>query len=91
MTSETKKVGIRIIAFNRKSESVAMEVTIAPVELLELRRLAGLPEDLDAAVRGIDLTEQHLPTIDKWIRQALDLHKYNIMFDEILMPYDYDP
>ncbi len=83
MTDSKKEFAtIRVEAFDRKSEFIAMELVIAPVDLIELRRLAGLPEDLDTAVGGIDLKPEHLPKIRQWIDEVLDSGRYDIQFSE---------
>jgi len=73
---------IRVEAFDRKTEFIAMELKIAPIPLLELRRLADLPEDIDSAVGGIDLKSEHLPKIREWINMVLDSDRYDIQFSE---------
>ena len=78
------------MAFNRKTDLVAMELRIAPVDVIELRRLAGLPEDLDTAVGGIDLNSKHIQKIEQWISEVLNTDRYCVQFDETALPFDFD-
>ena len=73
---ESRKVTIRINAFDRKTEFIAMELHIAPVDVIELRRLAGFPDEFDHVVGGIELKPQHLPRIRQWIDEVLDLNRF---------------
>ena len=86
---ETEFATIRVRAFDRKSEFIAMELHIAPVPLVELRRLAGLPDRIDFPVGGIDLKPHHLPKIRQWIDDVLDTTRFDVMFSEGALPHDY--
>ena len=86
----TRRVGFRIVAFDRQTEWAAMELRIAPIDVIELRRLADLPDDLDTVLGGIDLKPAHIPTIKQWIEEVLDSKKYDVQFEETALPPSFD-
>ena len=84
-------VVLRIDAFNRQTETLAMELEVAPVSLGELRRLVGRREDDNRyPVEGVELKKEHITKIKQWIDEALDYERYVIYIDEGALPHDYD-
>jgi hypothetical protein len=86
MSKSSKKVAMRLVALDRATETFAMELELSPIDVIELRRLAGLPDDLDTAVSGIELTELNVPKIKEWINNILDFEKFIVYIDEAELP-----
>ena len=85
------RVVLRIDAFNRQTETLAMELEVAPVSLGELRRLVGRREDDNRyPVEGVELKKGHITKIKQWIDEALDCERYLIYLDEGTLSQDYD-
>jgi hypothetical protein len=87
---EHARVAVSIEAYDRETEFIAMELKIAPIDLIELRRLAGFPDDFDNAVAGILVEDRHREKILEWVKQVLDIERFHVDFSEARLPKDYE-